>query len=179
MHSRSRISSPRRGTIHRARLLFPFPSSLLCASSDQRSRSINKVAQTILAVLFAWSPNLNAHSPSPCAQRRATRRLRRPLSLRRICSNLVQVDLSVVQFSVDPPLNSMDRSCSAVILSEAKNPGPALTIDSHAIRDGANFQRMSPLLQLVQQELRFHFIGRTDRQKHRAKSCSYRWPPIG
>jgi site-specific DNA-methyltransferase (adenine-specific) len=59
------------------------------------------------------------------------------LSVRRLCSNLVQVDLSVasVQFSVDPPLDSVDRS-----------------------------KCVPPSLQLVQQELRFHFIGRHDRR---------------
>jgi hypothetical protein len=59
------------------------------------------------------------------------------LSLRRLCSNLVQVDLSVasVQFSVDPPTNSVDRS-----------------------------KCVPSSLQLVQQELRFYFIGRTDRR---------------
>jgi site-specific DNA-methyltransferase (adenine-specific) len=58
------------------------------------------------------------------------------LSIRRLCSNLVQVDLfvSCVQFSVDPPLDSVDRS-----------------------------KCVQSSLQLVQQELRFHFIGRTDR----------------
>jgi hypothetical protein len=36
------------------------------------------------------------------------------LSLRRLCSNLVQLQISVVavQFSVDPPTDPMDRSCS-------------------------------------------------------------------
>jgi site-specific DNA-methyltransferase (adenine-specific) len=59
------------------------------------------------------------------------------LSVRRLCSNLVQVDLSVasVQFSVDPPLDSVDRS-----------------------------KCVQSSLQLVQQELRFHFIGRADRR---------------
>jgi site-specific DNA-methyltransferase (adenine-specific) len=59
------------------------------------------------------------------------------LSVRRLCSNLVQVDLSVesMQFSVDPPVDSVDRS-----------------------------KCVQSSLQLVQQELRFHFIGRTDRR---------------
>lgn len=66
------------------------------------------------------------------------------LSVRRLCSNLVQVDLSVssfeisldrLHFSVDPPSDSVDRS-----------------------------KCVQPSLQLVQQELRFHFIGRTDRR---------------
>jgi site-specific DNA-methyltransferase (adenine-specific) len=59
------------------------------------------------------------------------------LSIRRLCSNLVQVDLSLtcVHFSVDPPSVSVDRS-----------------------------KCVPPSLQLVQQELHFHFIGRTDRR---------------
>jgi site-specific DNA-methyltransferase (adenine-specific) len=59
------------------------------------------------------------------------------LSVRRLCSNLVQVDLSVtsMQFSVDPRSVSVDRS-----------------------------KCVPPSLQLVQQECRFYFIGRTDRR---------------
>jgi site-specific DNA-methyltransferase (adenine-specific) len=92
------------------------------------------------------------------------------LSIRRLCSNLVQVDLSVgcVQFSVDPPLDSVDRSNTAqtraVILSEAKNPGSSRMSAQPAICEAHTFSRMSPQLQLVQQERRFYFIGRTDRR---------------
>jgi hypothetical protein len=59
------------------------------------------------------------------------------LSLRRLCSSLVQVDisLSTAHFSVDPPLRSVDRS-----------------------------RCVSSSLQLVQQECRFYFIGRADRR---------------
>jgi len=59
------------------------------------------------------------------------------LSLRRICSNLVQVEISVscVQFSVDPLTDSVDRS-----------------------------KCVPSSLQLVQRECRFYFIGRTDRR---------------
>jgi len=74
------------------------------------------------------------------------------LSLRRICSNLVQVDLSLtcVQFSLDPFPDPMDRSkCT---LSRQEN---------HATNRAAE---MSALLQLVQQERRFYFIGRTKRE---------------
>jgi site-specific DNA-methyltransferase (adenine-specific) len=58
------------------------------------------------------------------------------LSLRRVCSNLVQVDLSLtcLQFSLDPPPDPMDRS-----------------------------RCVSSSLQLVQHECRFYFIGRADR----------------
>jgi site-specific DNA-methyltransferase (adenine-specific) len=75
------------------------------------------------------------------------------LSIRRLCSNLVHVDLSFssVHFSVDPLADPMDRSkcaqSSDVILSEAKNL--------------SSLSQMSPPLQLVQQERRFYFIGRT------------------
>jgi site-specific DNA-methyltransferase (adenine-specific) len=59
------------------------------------------------------------------------------LSLRRICSNLVQVDLSLtcIQFSLDPFPDPMDRS-----------------------------KCVSSSVQLVQQERRFYFIGRSDRR---------------
>ncbi len=59
------------------------------------------------------------------------------LSLRRICSNLVQVDLSLtcVQFSLDPFPDPMDRS-----------------------------KCVSPSVKLVQQERRFYFIGRSKRE---------------
>ena len=62
------------------------------------------------------------------------------LSLCRLCSNLVQVELSLgsFQFSLDPVSDPMDRSKCA--------------------------SRMSTRLQLVQQERRFYFIGRADRR---------------
>ena len=84
------------------------------------------------------------------------------LSLRRICSNLVQVDLSLtcVQFSLDPFPDPMDRSkCThsrTVISSAARNLSSVLA--------GATFSRMPPQLQLVQQERRFYFIGRIKRE---------------
>jgi site-specific DNA-methyltransferase (adenine-specific) len=92
------------------------------------------------------------------------------LSLRRICSNLVQVELfvscfefsfSAIQFSLDPFPDPMDRSnsdvvrgsiCSGRLLRRA--PLPTHTRESE----------MSPQLQLVQQERRFYFIGRTKRE---------------
>jgi site-specific DNA-methyltransferase (adenine-specific) len=74
------------------------------------------------------------------------------LSIRRLCSNLVQVDLSVacMQFSVDPPLDSVDRSCSGRPLGRSASASERC--------------RMPTQLQLVQQELRFHFIGHHDRR---------------
>jgi hypothetical protein len=66
------------------------------------------------------------------------------LALRRICSELVQVDISVscVQISVDLPSRSMDRSIS----------------------DSSRAAGMSTRLKLVQQECHFYFIGRNDRR---------------
>ena len=66
------------------------------------------------------------------------------LSVRRICSDLVHVQISAfsLHFDLDPPSRSMDRSSSDANRA-ARVPGP---------------------LQLVQQERRFYFIGRVDRR---------------
>jgi site-specific DNA-methyltransferase (adenine-specific) len=66
------------------------------------------------------------------------------LSLRRICSDLVQVEISVSggTFSLDPLSDPMDRSNSA---------------SSRALAMSAQFK-------LVHQELRFHFVGRAERK---------------
>jgi len=84
------------------------------------------------------------------------------LSLRRICSDLVQVNLSVVcvQFSVDPPRDPMDRSCSAGILPALRCRGWASARPASASERSC----MSPQLQLVHQERRFQFIGRENRE---------------
>ena len=65
------------------------------------------------------------------------------LSLRRLCSNLVQVEffLSTVEFSLDLFSDPVDRS-----------------------NTGTKRGRVPSQLQLVQQECRFYFIGRTDRR---------------
>ncbi len=103
------------------------------------------------------------------------------LSLRRICSNLVQLDLSLscVQFSLDPFPDPMDRSSSAGILptrvSSRASVAPFVTrrgicfsrchVDGPRPNfQGGDFSQMSPQLQLVQQERRFYFIGRTKRE---------------
>src|SRR5712664_2300304 len=83
------------------------------------------------------------------------------LSLRRICSNLVQVDLSLtcVQFSLDPFPDPMDRSkCTLSLRASCRGRASA--------RPASASERscMSPQLQLVQQERRFYFIGRTKRE---------------
>jgi site-specific DNA-methyltransferase (adenine-specific) len=74
------------------------------------------------------------------------------LSLCRICSNLVQVDLSLTsfEFSLDPFPDPMDRSNSTLSRTESR----AQICNSE----------MSAQLQLVQQERRFYFIGRTKRE---------------
>src|SRR5579863_10182523 len=66
------------------------------------------------------------------------------LSLRRICSDLIQVQISAfcLHFDLDPPSRSVDRSSS----------------------DTTRAARVPSQLQLVQQERRFYFIGRTDRR---------------
>src|SRR6266702_1170651 len=79
------------------------------------------------------------------------------LSIRRICPNLVQVDLSLtcVEFSLGPFPDPMDRSNSAhspaVILSEAKNLSSLSVSAQPAVCEGRTLSRMSPQLQLEQQ----------------------------
>ena len=84
------------------------------------------------------------------------------LSLRRICSNLVQVHLSLtcVEFSLDPLPDPMDRSNGAGVSPAQPCRGRA------SARPASVSERscMSPHLQLVQQERRFYFIGRINRE---------------
>jgi len=72
------------------------------------------------------------------------------LSVRRICSDLVQVHLSLssFQFSLDLFPDPMDRSRCAP--------------SSENIRVASN--KLSPHIKLVQQERRFYFVGRTNRE---------------
>src|SRR5579859_5165839 len=120
------------------------------------------------------------------------------LSLRRLCSNLVQLQISVacLQFSVDPPTDLMDRSCSGrpsgrsascsarfpfTVGREGKRVprrgAPSSVCEGGGFSYGSSrcsgrgpsraafdFSRMPPQLQLVQQERRFYFIGRTKRE---------------
>jgi len=83
------------------------------------------------------------------------------LSLCRICSNLVQVEVSLtcVQFSLDPFPDPMDRSKCDVAL-QASCRGRASARPASASERSC----MSPQLQLVQQERRFYFIGRSKRE---------------
>ena len=90
------------------------------------------------------------------------------LTARRLCSELahVQLSLSILHFSVDLFSRSVDRSNNAAptnlsfrgaqrrgICFLQPHPGSSVSAD-----------RMPPQLQLVQQELRFYFIGREDRR---------------
>jgi site-specific DNA-methyltransferase (adenine-specific) len=70
------------------------------------------------------------------------------LSLRRLCSNLVQLNISVstIHFSVDPQRGSVDRSCSGRSLDRSAS--------------ASERSCMPPQPQLVQQERRFYFISR-------------------
>jgi site-specific DNA-methyltransferase (adenine-specific) len=130
------------------------------------------------------------------------------LSLRRLCSNLVQLQISVdtVQFPVDLPTDPMDRSkyafspvgasssvCEGGDFSErsrrcsgrgttragllsgcARSTGQLEKIVIPSAAEGPAFRSlavdlqlstlMSPQLQLIQQERRFYFIGRTKRE---------------
>src|SRR5258708_26431887 len=82
------------------------------------------------------------------------------LSLRRLCSNLVQLEISVacLHFPVDPPTDPMDRSKCAHIANRASSC--SARFPKRALCSTA----MSPQLQLVQQERRFYFVGRTKRE---------------
>jgi site-specific DNA-methyltransferase (adenine-specific) len=92
------------------------------------------------------------------------------LSLRRLCSEMVQIELSLshFEFSLDLDSDPMDRSkCAhspAVISSEARNLSSPCASAKRAVCEVRTPSRMSSPLQLVQQELRFYFIGRTDRR---------------
>jgi site-specific DNA-methyltransferase (adenine-specific) len=75
------------------------------------------------------------------------------LSLRRLCSKLVQVEISLAffQFSLDPLPDPVDRSCQ-----QEKQPAS----------EGGPYTRLylPSQLQLIQQECRFYFIGRAKRE---------------
>jgi len=93
------------------------------------------------------------------------------LSIRRLCSNLVQVQFSVASleisfssphFSVDPPLDSVDRS--KCVQTRDVIPTGASTPFADAQWRDLSAPQMSPQPQLVQQERCFYFIGRNDRR---------------
>jgi len=93
------------------------------------------------------------------------------LSLRRLCSEMVQIEFSVshFEFSLDLDSDPMDRSivanpCRGIL---PRMPAPCAGSQSRALLDNAPNTRQTNLsrqLQLVQQERRFYFIGRVDRR---------------
>jgi len=92
------------------------------------------------------------------------------LSIRRLCSEMVQIELSLccVHFPLDLESDRMDRSdrgspCS-VISSVARNLSSLCVNASQSVSEDRNSSRLPSQLQLVQQELRFYFIGRADRR---------------
>src|SRR5258708_10374390 len=100
------------------------------------------------------------------------------LSIQRLCSEMVQIELSVscVQFSLDLDSDPMDRSSSTATHGCARSIGQLKTIVIPSAAEGPAFPSfavdvqlstvdcMPPQLQLVQQERRFYFIGRSDRR---------------
>jgi site-specific DNA-methyltransferase (adenine-specific) len=78
------------------------------------------------------------------------------LTLQRLTQDLIRVELSLttLQFSLDLFPNLIDRSCSG--RPSGRPPAPRANARAHS-------QPMSANLQLVQQECRFHFIGRHNR----------------
>src|SRR5579859_3188555 len=78
------------------------------------------------------------------------------LTQQRLTQDLVRVELSLttIQFSLDLFPDPMDRSCSG----RPSGRSPALRANQRA-----QSEKMSANLQLVQQECRFHFIGRQNR----------------
>ena len=83
------------------------------------------------------------------------------LSIRRICSEMVQIELSVarIEFSLDLDSDPMDRSCSGRSSDRFCSGRP-----SGRSATASERSRMPAQLQLVQQERRFYFVGRTKRE---------------
>jgi site-specific DNA-methyltransferase (adenine-specific) len=77
------------------------------------------------------------------------------LTLQRLTQDLIRVELflTTVQFSLDLFPDPMDRSCSGRLLKRAP----------FSRQPSTQSQKMSANLKLVQQECRFHFIGRRNR----------------
>jgi hypothetical protein len=192
---------------------------ILLASTNEGDLVLDPFAGSGTTLLAAFRLRRNAVACELDAQFLA-------LSARRLCSNLVQLEISIatVQFSVDPPPDPMDRSCSgrssdrsasasersgscsarfpkraglcsgrgpsrAALRSTAthacpehKRRGRARSIGEFknvvipSVAEGPAFRsfavdlelstidRMPPQLQLVQQERRYYFIGRTKRE---------------
>ena len=87
------------------------------------------------------------------------------LTLQRLTQDLVRVELSLttIQFSLDLFPDSVDRSCRARLPRRAAPGGHSQSNTLFADASVANATKLSPQLQLVQQECRFHFIGRHTR----------------
>ena len=87
------------------------------------------------------------------------------LTLQRLTQNLIRVELSLtaIQFSLDLFPDSVDRSCRARLPRRAAPGGHSQSNTLFADASVANATKLSPQLQLVQQECRFHFIGRHTR----------------
>jgi site-specific DNA-methyltransferase (adenine-specific) len=100
------------------------------------------------------------------------------LSIRRLCSEMVQIELFVsrIEFPLDLDSDPMDRSngaadspaqpcsgrASARLASASERPG--LCSGRGPSRAAFDFSCMPAQLQLVQQERRFYFIGRSKRE---------------
>jgi site-specific DNA-methyltransferase (adenine-specific) len=97
------------------------------------------------------------------------------LSVRRISSDLVRVEISVssFEFSLDLSSDPVDRSCIADRPCRGRASARLASASERffagapsSVCEGGDFSAacMSPQLKLVQQERRFYFIGRTDRR---------------
>src|SRR3989442_2915550 len=88
------------------------------------------------------------------------------LSLCRICSDLVQVKLSLssFEFSLDLFSDPVDRSNTDVASQGGSRSCSGRFPKRAPLSSGKHESGMSPQLQLVQQERRFYFIGRVNRK---------------
>jgi site-specific DNA-methyltransferase (adenine-specific) len=94
------------------------------------------------------------------------------LSLRRICSNLVHANISVLTLHIPlgPQPISEDRSCSGGFVLTSSNAAQYTQLSFRAKRgicfsaNSAANHAVSNQLQLVQQTRHFHFVGRINRQ---------------
>ena len=90
------------------------------------------------------------------------------LSIRRLCSEMVQIELSLsrIEFSLDLDSDPMDRSYPPPLVSGhgfSRAVTGGKTIRLQPLR-ASLLACMPPQLQLVQQERRFYFVGRTKRE---------------
>jgi len=87
------------------------------------------------------------------------------LTTQRLSSELVQIALSLttIQFSLDPVSDPVDRSCRASQCSGRSLDRSVARPTPQRAKPFNRIDRVTPQLQLVQQECRFHFIGRHNR----------------